>query len=98
MVEEISDYEVFRTLDLRSAFHQAPVKIKENAYSAFEANGNLYQIKAVALGVTNGVACFQHTIDKMIRKENIRDTSAYLNNVTMCGKTQQEHDENFAFQ
>ncbi|KAK3745310.1 hypothetical protein RRG08_014458 [Elysia crispata] len=33
-------------------------------------------------------------MDDIIRKENIRDTFAYIDNVTMCGKNQEEHDRN----
>ena len=45
-------------------------------------------------GITNGVAGFQRSIDDVIAKENIKDTFAFVDNVTICGKTQKEHDEN----
>ena len=32
----------------------------------------------------------------VLRKENIRDTFAYIDNVTVCGKNQEEHDRNLA--
>ena len=35
-------------------------------------------------------------MDDIIRKENIRDTFAYIDNVTVCGKNQEEHDRNLA--
>ncbi|XP_065678751.1 uncharacterized protein LOC136093613 [Hydra vulgaris] len=45
-------------------------------------------------GIENGVACFQRTINEFIEKEGLLDTYAYLDNVTICGKTQEEHDLN----
>ncbi|GFO33886.1 retrovirus-related pol polyprotein from transposon 17.6 [Plakobranchus ocellatus] len=96
MIEKISEYEIFTTLDLKSAYHQIPIKEEDKPYTAFEAGGNLYQFKRIPFGVTNGVACFQRIIDSMIRNENIKDTFAYLDNVTICGKNQREHDHNFA--
>ena len=45
-------------------------------------------------GVTNGVAGFQRTLDDMIESEELRDTFAYVDNVTICGSTQEEHDAN----
>ena len=35
-------------------------------------------------------------MDDIIRKENIRDTFTYIDNVTVCGKNQEEHDRNLA--
>ena len=45
-------------------------------------------------GVTNGVSAFQRSIDKFIEDENLKDVFAYVDNVTVCGKTQEEHDRN----
>ena len=42
----------------------------------------------------NRVACFQRTIDKIIRQHNLCGTYAYVNNIVFAGKTQQEHDQN----
>ncbi len=92
MVRKISQYRVFSTLDLKSAYHQIALKPEEKVYTAFEANGCLYQFKRIPFGVTNGVACFQRIIADFINQERIPDTFAYLDNVTVCGNTQQEHD------
>ena len=45
-------------------------------------------------GVTNGVAGFQRTLDDIIESEELKDTFAYVDNVTICGNTQEEHDAN----
>ena len=42
----------------------------------------------------NGVAAFQRTISQFIKEENLSNTYAYLNNVTVAGSTQLEHDRN----
>lgn len=38
MVGKISSYNLFSTLDLRSAYHQIPIADHEKKYTAFEAN------------------------------------------------------------
>ena len=94
MIETISRYSIFSTLDLQSAYHQIPIVDSDKPYTAFEAGGNLYQFRRIPFGVTNGVACFQRTINNIIKAENIPDTFAYVDNVTVCGRNKAEHDHN----
>ena len=59
LVNEMAQYPVFSTVDLRSAYHQVPLKDEDKPYTAFEASGCLYQFTRLLFGVTNGVARFQ---------------------------------------
>ena len=90
----IAGYKVYSTFDLKSAYHQLPLQEHEKKFTAFEANGKLYQFTRVPFGVTNGVSCFQRTIDKVIQEEKLMDTFAYLDNITVCGVDQSTHDSN----
>ena len=45
LVEKISHYDIFTTVDLKSAYHQIPIREDEKAFTAFEACGNLYQFR-----------------------------------------------------
>ncbi|GFT05383.1 retrovirus-related Pol polyprotein from transposon opus [Trichonephila clavipes] len=72
-------------------------KIKDDSerhYTAFEACGKLYQFLRVPFGVTNRVACFQRVIDKIIEDEGLTLTYPFIDDVTVCGKDQKEHDDN----
>ncbi|XP_069990683.1 uncharacterized protein [Penaeus vannamei] len=42
----------------------------------------------------SGVACFQRIMDSLIKEEGLAGTYAYLDDATICGMTQQEHDDN----
>ena len=94
MINELAKYEVFSTFDLKSAYHQIPIRVEDRKYTAFEANGRLYEFKRIPFGVTNGVAAFQRAMDKMVEEEKLVDTFPYLDNITVGGKTQCEHDQN----
>lgn len=94
MVDNLAKYSVFSTFDLKSAYHQIPLKDTERKYTAFEANGCLYQFCRVPFGVTNGVAVFQRAMDKLIKDENLQGAFPYLDNITIAGHTQEEHDRN----
>ena len=42
----------------------------------------------------NGVAVFQRAMDDMVESEKLLDTFTYLDNITVAGRTQEEHDYN----
>ena len=94
MVSKISKYSVFSTLDLKSAYHQIPLPEKDKPYTAFEAASKLLEFNMIPLGLTNGVAAFQRSIDDVIEEDKLEDTFAYVDNVTVCGMNQEEHDKN----
>ncbi|KAL9975044.1 hypothetical protein ACROYT_G012160, partial [Oculina patagonica] len=94
MVNKMAQYRVFSTIDLRSAYHQVPLKKEDKPYTAFEARGNLYQFTRLPFGVTNGVACFQREMMKFVDENDLEASFPYLDNVTICGKDQEDHDTN----
>lgn len=93
-VNKIAQYRVFSTIDLKSVYHQVPIKEEDKKHTAFEANQRLYQFRRVPFGVTNGVAAFQRAMDTFILEESLQDTFAYLDDITICGKDQGHHDRN----
>ena len=94
MVNKIAQYRVFSTIDLRSAYHHVPLKEEDKPYTAFEARGNLYQFTYLPFGITNGVACFQREMMKFVDENGLEASFPYLDNVTICGKDQEDHDAN----
>ena len=94
LAQEIAKYKIYSSLDLKSAYHQIPIKEEDKTYAAFESNGKFYQFCRILFGVTNGVACFQKIIDKIIKENNSTGVYAYVDNIVVVGKNQQEHDEN----
>ena len=86
MVNKIAQYEVFSTVDMRSAYHQMPINTADKQYTAFEAGGKLYQFCRMPFGLTNAVACFQRKMDDFVEQYNLSDTFVYLDNITIAGK------------
>jgi hypothetical protein len=93
-VNEVSQYKFFTTLDLKSAYHKLPLKPEERIYTAFEIDGELYQFTRVPFGVTNGAAAFQRVMDHVIKTESLQDTFSYADNITICGRDEEEHNIN----
>ena len=80
-------YKVFSTLDLKSAYHQIPIREGEKADTTFEGNGKFYHFCRVPFGITNGVAVFQRTINDIIDHNQLEGTFAYVDNITIVGAT-----------
>ena len=94
LANKIANFRVFSAFDLRSAYHQVPILDHEKPYTAFEASGRLWQFTSIPFGVMNGGATFQRIIDSMIDEHGLKGTFAYLDNVTVCGVDQNDHDHN----
>ena len=94
VVQNVARYKIYSTLDLTSAYHQVELPPQDRLYTAFEADGALWQWKRIPFGLTNAVPCFQRIIDDIIKSNNCKGTFAYLDNITVGGTTQQEHDVN----
>ncbi|VDI61401.1 Hypothetical predicted protein [Mytilus galloprovincialis] len=50
--------------------------------------------RRVPFGVTNGVACFQRVIDRLVAENKLEAVFVYIDNITIGGMDQNEHDEN----
>ena len=96
VVQNVARYQIYSTLDLTSAYHQVELPPSDRPYTAFEADNALWQWKRIPFGLTNAVPCFQRIIDDIIKSNNCEGTFAYLDNITVGGATQQEHDVNLA--
>ena len=92
MVNELAKYTVFSTFHLRNAYHQIKIVESDCKFTAFEANGRLYEFTRISFGGKNGVAAFQRVISELIERENLKDVFPYLDNVTVAGRTQEDHD------
>ena len=90
----IAHYRVYSSNNLCNAYHQVKIKDSDKPYTAFPAGNALYQLARVPFGVTIGVACFQWAIDNIITEEQLQATFPYLDNITICGIDQREHDVN----
>ena len=94
LVNEVAKNKVFSVIDLSDAYYQIPINEAERPYTAFEACGRLYQFTRIPMGVTNGVAAFQRVMTRFIEENELTGTYAYLDDLTICGSSLEEHDRN----
>ena len=92
MVNTLAKYKLFSTFDLKSAYHQVPIKESDMNYTGFEANGG--STIFVTSHLVLPMVLLQRAMDKMIEEEGLNDTFPYLDNITVAGKDQEEHNSN----
>ncbi|XP_076052783.1 uncharacterized protein LOC143032198 [Oratosquilla oratoria] len=85
---------MFVDKEIKRLLKEVPIREEDKPYTVFEAGGGLYQFTRIPFEVTNGVSCFQWIMDSFIQEEQLTRTYAYLDDVTICGMTQVEHDAN----
>src|SRR5215469_12188471 len=94
LINKVFTYKVFSTTDLKSAYYCVPLHKDDKKFTAFEADWKLYQFTRLSFGLNNGVSCFQRKMNDLISKNKLLDTFAYLDDVTICRRTQAENDLN----
>lgn len=94
MVHNLAKFKVFSKLDLKSAYYQIPLREDEKLYTAFEADGQLYQYNRIPFGLTNSVAVFQRAINSIISDNHLESTFAYIDDLIICGHSFEDHDRN----
>ena len=71
LVHKMAKYRIFSKIDLKSAYYQVPLRDSEKHYTAFEADGQLFQFNRVPFGLTNSVAAFQRVMDSIIAESGL---------------------------
>ena len=94
LVNQIGQYRIFSIIDLSKAYYQIEICPKDRPYMVFQAGNRLYQFKRIPMGVTNGVSAFQRFMNSFISDDKLSGTFSYLDDITVCDKTQEEHDVN----
>ena len=94
VISKISYGKIFSTFDLRSAFYQVPLPPEDRKYTAFEANGKLFQFKRMAMGLRNSGFFLQRIMDRIIEEENLKGVVCYVDNLYIAGVNVQEHNHN----
>lgn len=94
MINEVAKNKHFSILDLSSAYYQAEIDPSVRPFTGFDAGGDFYQFWRIPKEVKNGVPAFQRLMNNFIKNHNLKNTYAYLDDLTVGGATAEEHDEN----
>ena len=71
-----------------------PLKESDRKYTAFKANGRLFQFCRIPFGVKNGAHMFHRATHRIIAKENLCGAFPCVDEIAIAGCIQSEHDQN----
>ena len=94
MVNAVAQNKVLSVFDLTSAYHQCELAESDQVYTGFEADGKLFEFTRLPFGLTNAVAAFQRLMDDLVEENQLEGVFVYIDNITVAGKTQEQHDHN----
>ena len=94
LLNKAAEFHFFSKIDLKSAYHQIPIKDGDRKFTAFAVGGRLYQFTRLPFGLTNAVPAFQRKIDDFVDRNQLCCAFPFLDDVIIGGKTREEHDKN----
>lgn len=88
-VDRLRDGIYFTSLDLKSGYHQIPMKEDCKKYTAFTTPSGLYEFNRMPFGLTNAPRCFQRLINKILSPLG-EIAAIYLDDVMLHARTVSE--------
>ena len=92
VLRELEGSKIFSRLDLRAAYHQVPIREDQQHFTAFEADGKLYEFTRLPFGITNGVPVFCRVMKNLT--SGLCGVTHYFDDVVIHGHDQASHDKN----
>ncbi|XP_075157913.1 uncharacterized protein LOC142231180 [Haematobia irritans] len=81
----------FSVLDLKSGFHQIPLKESDIEKTAFSINNGKYEYTRLAFGLKNAPSIFQRALDDILRECIGVFCYVYIDDIIVFSKSENEH-------
>lgn len=91
LVFKMRQAKLFSVMDLKSGYYQIPLNPKDRYKSAFVTPDGLYQFRVMPFGLMNAPATFQRMVNKFVESLNVKNVSAYLDDIVIFSETKEQH-------
>ena len=94
IVDNCKDADYLTQLDLASGYWGIQLDPADSEKTAFSVPNGKYEFVRMPFGLKNSQSTFQRIMDKLVitlRKNNVNDVEAYVDNIVIASKTFQEH-------
>jgi len=94
IIAQLGDNKYFSVLDLKSGFHQIPLKDTDIEKTAFAVNGGKYEFTRLPFGLKNSPSIFQRALDDILREYIGKICYVYVDDIIVFSKNEVEHGQN----
>lgn len=94
ILANLGDQMYFSTLDLKSGFHQIPLRESDIEKTAFSVKNGKFEFTRLPFGLRNASAIFQRALDDILRNHIGKRCYVYIDDILVFGKSKEEHIAN----
>lgn len=94
VLAQLGKNEFFSVIDLKSGFHQIPLKEADMEKTAFSINNAKYEFTRLPFGLKNAPAIFQRALDDILREYIGKICYVYIDDIIIFGPDEQTHLSN----
>jgi hypothetical protein len=91
LIDELGDSRIFSALDLRSGFHQVPIKENSAYLTGFTTKFGVYEYIRLPMGLRNSPSVFQKLIDTCYQNLLRKCLVAFIDDLNVHSKTLDQH-------
>lgn len=94
VLAQMRNQKFFTVLDLKSGFHQIPLKDADISKTAFSVTNGKYEFTRLPFGLKNAPAIFQRTLDNILRSLIGKCCYIYIDDIIIFGEDEKTHLQN----
>lgn len=91
VLAQLGKSKYFSVLDLKSGFHQIPLKPSDREKTAFSINGGKYEFTRLPFGLKNAPSIFQRAVDDILHKYIGKICYVYIDDIIIFSENEQDH-------
>ena len=94
VLSNLGENKYFSVIDLKSGFHQIPLKESDIEKTAFSINNGKFEFVRLPFGLKNSPSIFQRTLDDVLREHIGKICYVYIDDIIIFGKNETDHFQN----
>ena len=91
IIQDLRGSSVFSCLDMKSGFHQIPMRAEDIHKTAFVTSDGMYAFKCMPFGLCNAPATYQRLMSQLFRGMGELGVSAYMDDILVASPTLDKH-------
>lgn len=94
ILPQLSKSKFFSVIDLKSGFHQIPLKESDMKKTAFSVNNGKYEFTRLPFGLKNAPSIFQRALDDVLREHIGKICFVYIDDIIIFAEDEDSHLRN----